>query len=94
MKIFVARQPVLNEHKRLFAYELLYRGSDEGCLASGEKMTTSLLSATFLTEGIDVISDSRPCFINFTKDLLLRGIPSTFTSSKIVVEILEDIPCP
>lgn len=92
MDIFVARQPILNEHKKLFAYELLYRGTDEGRLASGEKATASLLSATFLTEGIDVISGSKPCFINFTKDLLLRGTPSTFPSSKIVVEVLEDIP--
>ena len=92
MDIFVARQPILNEHKRLFAYELLYRGTDEGRLASGEKMTASLLSATFLTEGIDVISGSKPCFINFTRDLLLRGVPSSFPSSKIIVEILEDIP--
>ena len=92
MEIFVARQPILNEHKRLFAYELLYRGTDDGRLASGEKMTASLLSATFLTEGLDVISGSKPCFVNFTKDLLLRGIPSSFPSRKVVVEILEDIP--
>ena len=88
----MARQPILNEHKRLFAYELLYRGTDDGRLASGEKMTASLLSATFLTEGLDVISGSKPCFVNFTKDLLLRGIPSSFPSRKVVVEILEDIP--
>ncbi len=92
MEIFVARQPILNEQKRLFAYELLYRGTNEGHLASGDKMTTSLLSATFLTEGLDVISGSKPCFINFTKDLLLRGVPSTFPGSKIIVEVLEDIP--
>ena len=93
MDIFVARQPILNVHKRLFAYELLYRGTDdEGRLASGESATASLLSATFLTEGLDVISGSRLCFINFTKDLLLRGIPTTFPSSKIIVEILEDVP--
>jgi c-di-GMP-related signal transduction protein len=92
MDIFVARQPILNEHKRLFAYELLYRGTDDGRLATGEKMTASLLTAAFLTEGIDVISGSRICFINFTKDLLLRGLPSSFPNQKIVVEILEDIP--
>jgi len=91
MDIFVARQPILNEHKKLFAYELLYRGTDEGPLASGEKMTASLLSATFLTEGLDVISGSKPCFINFTQDLLLRGLPSAFPGSKIVVEILENV---
>ncbi|RPH41333.1 MAG: HDOD domain-containing protein [Desulfobulbaceae bacterium] len=91
MEIFVARQPILNEHKKLFAYELLYRGTDDGRLASGEKMTASLLSATFLTEGLDVISGSKPCFINFTEELLLKGIPSSFPGTKIVVEILETV---
>jgi EAL and modified HD-GYP domain-containing signal transduction protein len=92
MDIFVARQPILNEHKKLFAYELLYRGTGVEGIWCGEKATTSLLSATFLTEGIDVISGSKPCFVNFTKDLLLRGIPSSFPSSKVIVEVLEDIP--
>ncbi len=89
MDVFIARQPILNEHRRLFAYELLYRGMENDGAWCGEKATASLLSASFLTEGIEVISGSKPCFINFTADLLLRNVPATFPSSKVVVEILE-----
>jgi c-di-GMP-related signal transduction protein len=94
MDIFIARQPILNVHKRLFAYELLYRGTKKSTLAtaSGNKATTSVLSSAFLTEGIDRISGSRPCFINFTRELLLQYIPLSFPKTLIVVEVLEDIP--
>ena len=94
MDIFIARQPILNAHKRLFAYELLYRGTKKFTLAtvSGNKATTSVLSSAFLTEGIDKISGSRPCFINFTRQLLLQNLPASFPKTMIVVEILEDVP--
>ena len=90
MDVFIARQPILNEHRRLFAYELLYRGMDNEGEWSGERATASLLSATFLTEGIEVISGSKPCFINFTEDLLLQNVPATFPSNKVIVEVLEN----
>ncbi len=94
MDMYIARQPILNINKRLYAYELLYRGNSDHNLSniSGNRATTSLLSTTFLTEGIDVISGTKPCFINFTKDLLLDNIPLSFPKSKIVIEILEDVP--
>ena len=93
MDILIARQPIFNLHQRLFAYELLFRGTEghDADHLDGDRATTSLLSATFLTEGIDRISGFKPCFINFTTDLLCKNIPASFPSSKIVVEILEDV---
>lgn len=93
MEVFIARQPIFNVHRRLYAYELLYRGTKQHTLTSvtGERATTSLLSTTFLTEGIDKISGKKPCFINFTEELLLKRIPLSFPKTKVVVEILEDV---
>ena len=93
MEIFIARQPILNIRKRLFGYELLYRGTRKSTLetSSGSRATTSVLSSAFLTEGIDKISGSRPCFINFTQELLLQNLPFTFPKNLIVVEILENV---
>ncbi len=93
MDFYIARQPIFNAHRRLYAYELLYRGTRETTLTSinGERATTSLLSSAFLTEGIDTISGTRPCFINFTEDLLLKKIPLSFPKAKVVVEVLEDV---
>lgn len=94
MDLFIARQPIFTQHKKLFAYELLYRGTLTSTLdnTSGNRATTSVLSSTFLTEGIDKISGSKPCFINFTRDLLLQNLPASFPKTQVVVEVLEDIP--
>ncbi len=72
MDQYIARQPILDIYQRLYAYELLYRGADHYTLdkVSGNKATTSLLSSAFLTQGIAQISDNKPCFINFTEDLI------------------------
>jgi len=58
---------------------------------TGERATTSVLSSAFLTEGIEKISDNKPCFINFTQWLLGRNIADFFPKNKIIVEILEDV---
>ena len=93
MDFFIARQPIFSIHKQLVAYELLYRGTDEFPLSgvSGNQATTSLLSSTFLTEGIDVISETKPCFVNFTEELITKKVPASFSKSKLVIEILEDV---
>jgi c-di-GMP-related signal transduction protein len=93
MEQFIARQPILDIHKRLYGYELLYRGASGRLLGqvSGEQATASLLSSAFLTGDIEVISNQRLCFINFTQDLLEKNLPLNFPPAKIVVEILENV---
>lgn len=93
MDFFIARQPIFSVHRKLYAYELLYRGYTDYTLAdvSGNKATSSLLTSVFLTEGIGAVSKSKPCFINFTKDLLLKKIAYSFPRNQVVVEILEDV---
>lgn len=93
MDFLIARQPIFNFSQKLYAYELLFRGTEGHDIdqLEGDRATTSLLSATFLTEGIDRISGFKPCFINFTTELLIKKIPASFPSSKIVIEILEDV---
>jgi len=93
MDLFIARQPIFTAYKKLYAYELLYRGTKTSSLdnTSGNRATTSVLSSAFLTEGIEKISEFKPCFINFTHDLLLQNLPAAFPKNQIVVEILEDV---
>lgn len=93
MHVHIARQPIFDGYKKLFAYELLFRqaqGLQLGEL-SGDRATTSLLSTAFLTEGIEQIAGNRPCFINFTENLLLQEIAPSFPKTKIIIEILEDV---
>lgn len=53
--------------------------------------TSSLLSSSFFTVGIEQITSGRRAFINFPEEMVLRGIPTLFPASSIVVEILEDV---
>jgi c-di-GMP-related signal transduction protein len=94
METLIARQPIFNQHKRIYAYELLYRGAEALSLAQvgGSRATSSLLTSSYLTEGLEKISNNKPCFINFTEELLLKDIAANFPNNKIVVEILEDVP--
>jgi EAL and modified HD-GYP domain-containing signal transduction protein len=93
MEQFIARQPILDLNKKLYGYELLYRGAPGKLLGqvSGEQATASLLSSAFLTGDIEVISNNRLCFINFTQELLESNLPFNFPKTKIVVEILENV---
>ena len=88
MDQYIARQPILDSNQRLYAYELLYRGAAHYTLdsVSGNKATTSLLTSAFITHGIEKISDHRPCFINFTEELIIKRIPTAFPKTKLVIE--------
>jgi len=93
MYTFLARQPIFNQHKRLFAYELLYRGSDDATLdqISGNKATSAVLTSAFFTEGLDKLTGNKPCFVNFTEELLLHDIVLNFPATRIVVEIPKSV---
>lgn len=69
METIITRQPIFNEKSHLFAYELLYRGVDALSLADvgGNRTTCSLITSSFLTEGLERISGDKPCFVNFTE---------------------------
>jgi len=93
MDVFLARQPIFDRNKRIYAYELLFRSGMSNAFPhiDGETATSSLLSSSFFTVGIDIISGGRPVFINFTEDLLLSGAPHMFPKDGTVIEILENI---
>ncbi len=93
MDVFVARQPIFDRDKNLYAYELLFRtGISNGFPdIDGDTATTSLLSSSFFTVGIDKIASGKIAFINFTGELIRRGTPHLFPQEKLMVEILEDV---
>lgn len=93
MDIYVARQPIFNIDEETVAYELLYRSSNTNSfqLTDGDKATTDVLVNSFMNIGIEEISNGKPCFVNFTENLLKLGVPTQFNPETIVVEVLENI---
>lgn len=94
MEVYVARQPIFNRNEDVFGYELLYRSSQEVNAfpnIDGDQATAELIINSFLNIGIDKLSNGRPCFINFTENLLRLRLPTYFRPLEIVVEILETV---
>lgn len=94
MEVYVARQPILDRRGKTVAYELLYRNNSRNSVASLEhpdEATIEVLVNALLHFGLERISDGKPCFVNFTQDLLLCGLPHLLPAANIVVELLEDI---
>ena len=89
---YLARQPILNRGRELFAYELLFRSSlQNSCEGLNLEMaSTSVLDTSFLI-GFEKITAGHPMFINCPRDFLLRDYLSLFPPNSVVVEILESV---
>jgi c-di-GMP-related signal transduction protein len=89
---YLARQPILNRARELFAYELLFRnGIQNSCEGLDlELASASVLDSSFLI-GFEKITAGRPMFINCPRDFLLRDYIFLFPPNLVVVEILENV---
>ncbi|GLT17859.1 histidine kinase [Vibrio zhanjiangensis] len=86
----VARQPIIDVNKELFAFELLYREGDINAFNSPfeKRATMRLLSEQFLTLQKRNLSEKKG-FVNFEYIDLIEGLPFDFSPDDIVVEVLE-----
>ncbi len=89
----MARQPIFDKNKKIYAYELLFRGGMTNAFPKidGDVATSKLLTNTFFSIGIDSLLAGKKGFINFTKPLLINKTPLMFPKENIVIEILEDV---
>ena len=93
MEVYVARQPIFNRSKRIYGYELLFRGGSANAFPpiDGDTATSKLLSSSFFNVGIEQLTGGRKAFVNFTEELLVKRIPVLFPKDVLVVEILENV---
>lgn len=93
MDIYVARQPVFNENRQIYGYELLFRDGLQNAFPDidGNTATSSVLSNTFFSFELKEILGGHPGLINFTKDLILQKTPLILPSQHIIIEVLENI---
>jgi c-di-GMP-related signal transduction protein len=91
--IFLGRQPILDRRQELFAYELLFRDSNENAAAVGDDLaaTASVISHAFGELGIEQALGPYKGFINCDAKLLLSDLPELLPPDKIVLEILETV---
>jgi c-di-GMP-related signal transduction protein len=90
---FVARQPILDEARQVFGYELLYRAAeaDTACVATSDVASARVLTDTLLTIGFDTLTDGRKGFMNVSRGLLVGEAGSLVPAAMAVLELLESI---
>ncbi|MBN1906884.1 MAG: HDOD domain-containing protein [Deltaproteobacteria bacterium] len=93
MDIYVARQPIFDQEKKIYGYELLFRDSMKNLFSGidGNTATSKVLSNSFLNIGIEKLVGKGVAFINFTRELLIEQVPKLFPSEQLVIEVLEDV---
>lgn len=94
MYSYVARQPILDANKQLFAYELLFRDGKINAFPDigPDEATSKILAQNHLLLGIDELTNGKLAFINFHEDALLHHFPTSLPPDDIYIEILEDVP--
>ena len=94
MDVFIARQPILDRQRQLYAYELLFRSEarhnafDGG---DGAAATTRLIANALLAMGLESLLCGKKAFINFDRSLLLGGLHSVLPPEILVIEVLETV---
>jgi EAL and modified HD-GYP domain-containing signal transduction protein len=71
----------------------LYRAGNDNSFTEidGDAATEQVLNNSFSTIGISEITQNKKAFVNFTTNLLTKGIATVFDKEILVVEILEDV---
>lgn len=93
MDVYIARQPIFDADNQVYGYELLYRSNGQQnnyTGTSGDESTADVVTNAFF--GLDVrdIIGGGKAFINFTGNLLKRGVPKMISPDIVVVEVLEN----
>src|SRR5215470_2913577 len=91
--VCVARQPILDLAGRVYGYELLYRSSADAasCTADGDTAGARTLSDAVLALGLDVLTNGRLAFMNFTRSLIMNGAATLLPPTSMVIEVLENV---
>ena len=93
MDAHVARQPIFDRRKKISGYELLFRNQeakyDPG--VDGDAATSSVLSNSYFSIGMDSLVGDKKSFINFTESLLVQKYPLLLPNDATVIEILENV---
>ncbi len=91
---FIGRQPIYDRSMRVVAYELLYRSgeSNRAEFLDGDRATSEVLVNSFMDFGLEDLVGKSPAFVNLTRSFIVGDYPVPFSTRKIVLEVLENIP--
>lgn len=92
--MFVARQPIFDRNRKVWAYELLFRADANATRCEGieaSSATRQVISNGMLSIGWDKLLRGKHACINFGRDMLMQDIYSSLPRQQTVIELTEDI---
>lgn len=90
--VVVARQPIFDGRQRVFAYELLFRSSQDNYFAqTNPDVATSHVLSNGMVVGLGKLTDHKPAFVNFSRTALVENFAFVLSPSDIVIEVLETV---
>jgi len=94
MYCYMARQPILDDNKNLYGYELLFRDGESNAFPNinDDEATSKLITEHHLLMGVEKITGGQLAFINFSADTLIHHFPTSINPKSMVIEILETVP--
>lgn len=92
-EVFLGRQPILDRHGRLTAYELLFRTGDTEASNVSDDLhaTATVISLAFRQFGANAVLGPHRGFINVSAELLFSNIVELLPRPQIVLELLETV---
>ena len=91
---FIGRQAILDQQKKVYAYEILFRSGLKNAFdpnLDGNVATQSVMVNAMLDFGMNKLVSDKRAFINVTEQNLLNRAPKLLPSENVVVEILETV---
>lgn len=95
MKVYCARQAILNRKKQTVAYELFFREGFENAFPVGtnpDVATSRLVLNQHLNVGFKSHTRGKRALVNFSEQGILDGSPTLLAPDDIIIEVLEDVP--
>ncbi|WP_018984801.1 EAL and HDOD domain-containing protein [Salinimonas chungwhensis] len=90
MFAFIARQPILDRDKDVFAYELLFRDGKGGMFPDPPSDKAKSVIQQFNPLGLDDLSAEKKSFISFSAETLVSRFPTNLDPQQVVVELGEN----
>ena len=87
MFAFIAREPILDREKNVFAYELLFRDGKGGAYPDHDSARRKQIAEKFCALGLDDICGDKASFINFDSKTLIEGLPTSLNPESVIIEL-------
>ncbi len=89
---YIGRQPILDREKKIFGYELLYRGNglSSANVIDNKKASSDILISLVNNTNIYNITGNKKVFVNMDESLITFNFECVLSPEKFVLEVLEN----